>query len=68
VAHGVRLTRGGGPDYGPVRVGPEHYLVMGDNRGESHDGRTFGLVERRAIMGKALSVWMRDGHPCWRKL
>lgn len=67
-AHPVRLTSGGGPNYGPVRLGPEEYLMLGDNRGESHDGRSFGLVERRAILGKALGVFMRDGHPGWHTL
>jgi signal peptidase I len=66
--HPVRLTRGGGVDFGPTLVGADRYLVLGDNRGESHDGRIFGLVERGAIMGRAMSVWMRDGHFCWRKL
>jgi signal peptidase I len=66
--HPVRLTRGGGVDFGPTTVGADRYLVLGDNRGESHDGRIFGLVERGAIMGRAMSVWMRDGHFCWRKL
>src|SRR5439155_23127143 len=32
-AHPVRLTPDGGPDYGPVRLGPEEYLMLGDNRG-----------------------------------
>jgi signal peptidase I len=67
-AHRLRLSGGGGLDFGPVRVGPGEYLVMGDNRGESHDGRAFGLVERQAIMGRALSVWMRDGGLTWKKL
>jgi signal peptidase I len=66
--HPLRLTRGGGMDLPPLRVGPEEYLVMGDNRGESRDGRAFGLVQRGAIMGKALSVWMRQGDLCWRPL
>jgi signal peptidase I len=66
--HAIRLTRGGGADYGPVRVGPDQYLVMGDNRGESHDGRSFGLVTRDAILGKAFAVWLRDGRPTWRPL
>jgi signal peptidase I len=66
--HLVRLTRGGGSDYGPVRLGPDEFLVLGDNRGESHDGRAFGLVDRRAILGKALGVWMRDGKPGWHSL
>lgn len=67
-AHPVRITLGGGPNYGPVRLGAEQYLMLGDNRGESHDGRAFGLVERKAILGKALGVWMRDGHPGWHSL
>jgi signal peptidase I len=64
----LQLTRGGGYDYGPVVVGRDQYLVMGDNRGESHDGRAFGLVDRNAIFGRAFAVWMRDGDPCWLKL
>jgi signal peptidase I len=67
-AHPIRLTSGGGPQYGPVRLESDEYLVLGDNRGESHDGRAFGLVEGRAILGKALGVWMRDGHPGWHPL
>ena len=66
--HPVRLTHGGGADFGPTVVGADRYLVLGDNRGDSRDGRVFGLVERGAIMGRALSVWMRDGHLCWHKL
>jgi signal peptidase I len=67
-AHPVRLTAGGGPDFGPVRLEIDQYLMLGDNRGESHDGRSFGLVEGKAILGKALGVWMRDGHPGWHSL
>ena len=66
--HLVRLTAGGGPPFGPVHLGPDEYLMLGDNRGESHDGRSFGLVEGKAILGKALGVWMRDGHPGWHSL
>ena len=67
-SHPLQLTRGGGLEFGPVQVGPEQYLVLGDNRGESHDGRAFGLVHRRAIFGRALSVWMRQGQLCWHRL
>ena len=66
--HPLRLTRGGGADYGPVKVPPDRYLVLGDNRGESHDGRSFGLVERAAIMGRAVGVYMRDGGFSWHGL
>lgn len=61
------LARGSGPDYGPVRLGPDRYLVLGDNRGDSLDGRAFGPVERGAILGKVVAVFYRGG-PTWRRL
>ena len=65
--HALRLTRGGGPDWGPVTIPDGRYLVMGDNRGDSRDGRTFGLVTREAILGRALGVIWRGG-PTWDPL
>jgi signal peptidase I len=62
--HQVRITRDGGPDYGPVTIPEGRYLVMGDNRGDSHDGRSFGLVSREAILGRAMGVFWRGG-PTW---
>ena len=66
--HPLRLDDGGGPDFGPVRVPPESYLVVGDNRGNSLDGRTFGWVERKAILGKGVAVFARNGRPTWKDL
>jgi signal peptidase I len=66
--HRLRITRGGGYDYPPTQVGADEYLVMGDNRGDSHDGRAFGLVHRQAIFGRALSVWLRGGRLTWQGL
>jgi signal peptidase I len=66
--HLLQLTHGGGYQFGPMVVGKDKYLVMGDNRGESHDGRAFGLVERHAIFGRALAVWMREGGLTWKRL
>jgi signal peptidase I len=67
-AHPVLFTPDGGPGFGPVHLGPDEFLMLGDNRGASHDGRAFGLVEGKAILGKALGVWMRDGRPGWHSL
>jgi signal peptidase I len=66
--HALRIGDGGGPDFGPVRVPADHYLVMGDNRGNSHDGRSFGFVTRDAIRGRAVRVFLRNGAPTWRPL
>jgi signal peptidase I len=42
-------------------VQPEHYLCMGDNSPESSDGRTWGAVPKRLLLGKALAVyWPAD--------
>jgi signal peptidase I len=65
--HAVSLEHGGGPDF-DATIPAEHYLVMGDNRGNSRDGRTFGLVRRDTILGRARAVFLRDGTPAWRPL
>ena len=55
----------GGPDYGPVAVPSDRYLVLGDNRGNSRDGRFFGLVRRDALLGRVNGVYFRDGSFHW---
>ena len=66
--HVLDLEEGGGPDLGPTRVPDGSYLVLGDARGNSRDGRIFGLVRREAIFGRAVSVCLRSGKPAWRGL
>lgn len=39
-----------------IQIPAGSYLVMGDNRDNSHDSRYFGLVRREAIFGKATRV------------
>ena len=58
--HAVKLDDGGGPDFGPVKVPADRYLVLGDNRGNSHDGRMFGFVARERILGKASLLYGHD--------
>lgn len=42
----------------PQVVPPDHYLVLGDNRLNSHDGRCWGLVPRSDLVGRAfLRYW-----------
>lgn len=36
----------------------KHYLFMGDNRDGSSDGRSWGLIERNSIVGRADFVWL----------
>jgi signal peptidase I len=66
--HLLSSDSGGGPDFGPTKVPSSDYLVLGDNRGNSADGRYFGWVERRAILGKAVAVCLHGGKPTWRPL
>jgi signal peptidase I len=49
--------RRGVPDFGPERVRPDHYFVMGDHRNASYDSRDWGQVPRGLIKGRALLIW-----------
>lgn len=66
--HPIRLTNGGGPALAPTVVPADHYLVLGDNRGESADGRYFGFVERERLRGRAVAIYFHDGGFVWDEL
>lgn len=55
------LRQGGGPDIAGLTVPAGKVLMLGDHRGNSADGRYFGLVEASALYGKAARVYYRRG-------
>jgi signal peptidase I len=67
-AHSLSLKSGGGPNFGPDRVPKGKVLVMGDNRGNSKDGRMFGFVDESTVLGRAVSIYLRDGSLVWDRL
>lgn len=59
----VYIENFGAETYDSVKLGDSQYFVMGDNRTNSFDSRSFGPIERKSIIGKA---WFR-GWP-WDKI
>ncbi len=43
------------PEFSIVPEG--HYFLLGDNSGESHDGRMYGWVPHNRLYGRAFAVW-----------
>jgi signal peptidase I len=54
----LNLTSGGGDDY-EMDIPPGMVLAMGDNRGNSNDGRKFGLIDERELFGRAIAIYYR---------
>ena len=65
----LNLGAGGGPDIDALVVPEGQVLVVGDHRGNSLDGRYFGLVPASQLYARAVGVfWRRGEGPVWEPL
>ncbi|MCW2949779.1 MAG: signal peptidase Serine peptidase [Thermoleophilia bacterium] len=54
---GNGVVIGGLANWGPATVPKDTYLMLGDHRDNSADGRVFGFLPRNFIVGKAFMVY-----------
>lgn len=65
----LNLASGGGPDIASTAVPAGHVLLLGDHRGNSHDGRYFGFLHERELLGRAAWIYYRrETGFTWRSL
>lgn len=65
----LNLDAGGGPDIRGLIIPAGQVLMLGDHRGDSADGRYFGLVAASTLYGRATGVfYRRDEGLVWKSL
>jgi signal peptidase I len=57
----LNLADGGGPSIDHLVIPPGKLLAVGDHRGNSFDGRYWGLIDERELYGRAVAVYFRKG-------
>jgi signal peptidase I len=57
----LNMTDGGGPDIRDLKIPPGMVLAVGDHRGNSNDGRYWGLIDERELFGRAVAIYYRRG-------
>jgi signal peptidase I len=73
VVHYVKYARDASYDFSrsnPVEVVPPNsYFVVGDNRDDSYDSRSWGYVPRENVKGRAQMIWLSlDQEKSWGTL
>ena len=57
--HGLASGRCQASDapFGPIKILPDHYFMMGDNRTSSSDSRCWGQIPRSSIIGRSFMTY-----------
>lgn len=65
----LNLDKGGGPNIDTSVIPPGMVLALGDHRGDSKDGRYWGLISEHELYGRAVAIYYRRGEGfVWKPL
>lgn len=61
----LELIRDNGPER--VKLAEGQYLMIGDNRNDSHDGRYWGPLDRERVVGRAMFIFWPFSRVQWNR-